>query len=217
MSSSSSSSHHDTLQPPVATNVQVAARCRPLKSREKSAGRGAVVQCKPDSCEVAIIKRKTYTFDRVFSQYSTQKNVFISVVKPAVDEALSDNNCTVFAYGQTGTGKTYTIQLDISPDCEMACIIPRSVAYIFKAFKPATGSLVSLYNEELKDLLDPDTEKKMRLMEDTKRGGIYCMNLLEVTATTSNHVYELVNTGVKNRMTSETLIIKNERELKPFA
>ncbi|KAI9915278.1 hypothetical protein PsorP6_008497 [Peronosclerospora sorghi] len=215
MSSSSSSSHHDTLQPPVATNVQVAARCRPLNSREKSAGRGAVVQCKPNSCEVAIVKRKTYTFDRVFSQYSTQKDVFTSVVKPAVDEALAGYNCTVFAYGQTGTGKTYTMQGDLSPDSDMAGIIPRSVAYIFDALKASNGefsvrvSFLQLYNEELKDLLDPDTEKKMRLMEDTKRGGIYCMNLLEVTATTANHVYELVNTGVKNRMTSETLMNEN--------
>ncbi|CAI5703086.1 unnamed protein product [Peronospora effusa] len=218
MSSSSSPMQHDASSPsfPTPTNVQVAVRCRPLNSREKSAGRGAVVQCKPNSSEVAVVKRKTYTFDRVFGQYSTQKDVFDAVVRPAVDEALAGYNCTVFAYGQTGTGKTFTMQGDLSPDSDMAGIIPRSVHCIFDALEASEEefsvrvSFLQLYNEELKDLLDPDTDKKLRLMEDAKRGGgIYCVNLLEVTATTAKHVYELVNTGVKNRVTSETLMNEN--------
>ncbi|KAG3117292.1 Kinesin-like protein [Phytophthora idaei] len=211
----SSSSNNEAPPPPMPTNVQVAVRCRPLNSREKAAGRGAVVQCKPNSNELAVVKRKTYTFDRVFGQYSTQKDVFTSVVRPAVDEALAGYNCTVFAYGQTGTGKTYTMQGDLSPGSETAGIIPRSVRCIFDALE-AKGeefsvrvSFLQLYNEELKDLLDPDTDKKLRLMEDVKRGGIYCMNLLEITATTAKHVFELVNTGVKNRITSETLMNEN--------
>ncbi|KAG2525745.1 hypothetical protein BBI17_000478 [Phytophthora kernoviae] len=215
MSSSSSSSGQDAAPIPMPTNVQVAVRCRPLNSREKATGRGAVVQCKQNSNEVAVVKRKTYTFDRVFGQYSTQKDVFSSVVKPAVDEALAGYNCTVFAYGQTGTGKTYTMQGDLKPGSETAGIIPRSVRRIFEALE-AKGeefsvrvSFLQLYNEELKDLLDPDGDKKLRLMEDTKRGGIYCLNLLEVTATTAKHVFELVNTGVKNRITSETLMNEN--------
>lgn len=211
----SSSYNHEALSSPTSTNVQVAVRCRPLNSREKATGRGAVVQCKPNSNEVAVVKRKTYTFDSVFGQYSTQRDVFTSVVRPAVDEALAGYNCTVFAYGQTGTGKTYTMQGDLSPTSETAGIIPRSVHCIFDSLE-ASGeefsvrvSFLQLYNEELKDLLDPDTEKKLRLMEDTKKGGIYCMNLLEVTATTAKHVYELVNTGVNNRITSETLMNEN--------
>ncbi|TDH65336.1 hypothetical protein CCR75_005573 [Bremia lactucae] len=218
--SEDSSDHHrssnlESSSLSVATNVQVAVRCRPLNSREKVTGRGAVVQCKPNSNEVAVVKRKTYTFDRVFGQYSTQKEVFTSIVRPVVDEALAGYNCTVFAYGQTGTGKTYTMQGDLSPGSEMAGIIPRSVRYIFDTLETrgeefsVRVSFLQLYNEELKDLLDPDTEKKLRLMEDTKKSGIYCMNLLEVTATTAKHVYELVNTGVKNRITSETLMNEN--------
>ncbi|KAL7681113.1 putative kinesin-like protein [Plasmopara halstedii] len=211
----SSSSSHEAMSSPIPTNVQVAVRCRPLNSREKAMGRGAVVQCKPNSNEVAVIKRKTYTFDRVYGQYSTQKDVFTSIVRPAVDEALAGYNCTVFAYGQTGTGKTYTMQGDLYPTSETAGIIPRSVHYIFDSLEASREefsvrvSFLQLYNEELKDLLDPDTDKKLRLMEDTKKGGIYCMNLLEVTATTAKHVYELVNTGVKNRITSETLMNEN--------
>ena len=73
------------------------------------------------------MKRKTYTFDRVFGQYSTQKGVFDAVVRPAVDEALASYNCTVFAYGQTGTGKTYTMQGDLLPRSETNGITPRNV------------------------------------------------------------------------------------------
>ncbi|RLN96471.1 hypothetical protein BBJ28_00000621 [Nothophytophthora sp. Chile5] len=214
-SSSSSSSGQDVVPTPVPTNVQVAVRCRPLNAREKAAGRGAIVQCKPNANEVAVVKRKTYHFDRVFGQYSTQKDVFQAVVRPAVDEALAGYNCTVFAYGQTGTGKTYTMQGNLTPDHEMAGVIPRSIRCIFDALE-ASGeefsvrvSFLQLYNEELKDLLDPNEDKKLRLMEDAKRGGVYCQNLLEVTATTAKHVYDLVNTGVKNRITSETLMNEN--------
>lgn len=199
----------------MGTNVQVAVRCRPLNDREKAAGRPTIVQSKANTNEIAVVKRKTYTFDKVYGQYSTQKDVFRASVKPAVDEALAGYNCTVFAYGQTGTGKTHTMQGELSPDHEMAGIIPRSVKYIFNALQKQEQeysvkiSFLQLYNEELKDLLAPDTNKKLRLVEDIKRGGIYCQNLLEVTTTTAAHVYELLATGVKNRITFETLMNEN--------
>lgn len=201
--------------PPQDTNVQVAVRCRPLNEREKGAGRNAIVLCKPNSNELAVMKRKTYAFDKVYGQYSTQKDVFRATVKPAVDEALAGYNCTVFAYGQTGTGKTYTMQGELSPDHENAGIVPRSVRYIFDSLQSMQGeysvkiSFLQIYNEELKDLLEPHENKKLRLMEDPKRGGIYCQNLLEVTTTTADHVFELLETGVKNRVTSETLMNEN--------
>lgn len=195
--------------------MQVAVRVRPLNEREKNAARTAIVQCKPNSSEVAVMKRKSYAFDKVYGQYSTQKDVFRATVKPAVDEALAGYNCTVFAYGQTGTGKTYTMQGELSPEHEMAGIIPRSVRYIFDSLQAMKGeysvkvSFLQIYNEELKDLLEPLDQKKLRLMEDPKRGGIYCQNLLEVTTTTAEHVFELLETGVKNRITFETLMNEN--------
>ncbi|KAJ0411020.1 hypothetical protein ATCC90586_003622 [Pythium insidiosum] len=197
------------------SNVQVAVRCRPLNEREKAAGRPSVVQCRPNTNELSIVKRKTYAFDRVYGQYSTQKDVFKHTVKPVVDEALAGYNCTVFAYGQTGTGKTHTMQGALSPDDDMAGIIPRAVRHIFDVLQAnyqeysVKVSFLQLYNEELKDLLVPDASKKLRLMEDVKRGGIYCQNLLEVTTTTASHVFELLETGVKNRITSETLMNEN--------
>lgn len=52
---------------------------------------------------------KKFTFDRSFGQDSNQVTVYQSVVAPLIEEVLAGYNCTVFAYGQTGTGKTHTM------------------------------------------------------------------------------------------------------------
>lgn len=83
-----------------------------MNSEERKAGQAAVVSCLPESKSIQVSygppgkkMSKSYTFDRVFGMYSTQEEVFTSVVRPIVDEALAGFNCTIFAYGQTGTGK----------------------------------------------------------------------------------------------------------------
>ena len=86
-----------------AANVRVAVRCRPFNEKEKSLNRSSVVNCKVQTGEVEM-KKKTYSFDNVFGQYATQKEVFKTMIQPVVEEALDGFNCTVFAYGQTGTG-----------------------------------------------------------------------------------------------------------------
>ena len=73
---------------------------------------------------------KTFSFDKVFGQYSTQREVFNSMVAPVVDEVMQGFNCTVFAYGQTGTGKTHTMEGNVT-DPEQMGIIPRSFKHIF--------------------------------------------------------------------------------------
>ncbi|RHY73599.1 hypothetical protein DYB30_008555, partial [Aphanomyces astaci] len=193
-------------------NVQVAVRVRPMNEREKALQRPSVVTAQPKAHQITV-RKKTYTFDRVFGQYATQKDVFKGAVQNAADEALSGFNCTVFAYGQTGTGKTHTIQGTLSPNHENAGIIPRSVNYIFEKLQATKReysvrvSFLQLYNEECKDLLSENRkDKPLRLMEDIKRGGVYCQNLEEVTTLTASHVYELLETGAKNRMTAETLL-----------
>lgn len=59
---------------------------------------------------------KKFTFDRAFGQDSNQVMVYQSVVAPFIEEVLSGYNCTVFAYGQTGTGKTHTMIGEESPN-----------------------------------------------------------------------------------------------------
>ncbi len=87
--------------------------CRPLNNDEKSSRSSAVVSV-PGKREVSVHSAKytnpTYTFDRVFDDKSKQKDIYKTVVHPMIDQVMQGYNCTVFAYGQTGTGKTYTME-----------------------------------------------------------------------------------------------------------
>lgn len=70
-----------------------------------------VVDC-VSSKEVSVREKcltKTFTFDKVFGPNSKQVDVYKAVVSPLISEVLQGYNCTVFAYGQTGTGKTFTM------------------------------------------------------------------------------------------------------------
>ena len=95
------------------TNVQVAVRCRPVNADERKSGQPSIVTCDSESKSIKIAygpsgkkQIKNFTFDKVFGMYSRQEEVFDSMVRPIVDECLEGFNCTIFAYGQTGTGKT---------------------------------------------------------------------------------------------------------------
>jgi kinesin family protein 11 len=93
------------------SNIQVAIRCRPQNVEEKKTNQIAVA-CDIEGHTVKIshgsslAKKSTRTldFDRVFGMYSQQLEVYEAMVKPIVEEAVRGYNCTVFAYGQTGTG-----------------------------------------------------------------------------------------------------------------
>jgi hypothetical protein len=114
--------------------VQVVVRCRPLNKREKEAGVKSILNCNAEDKEVKVGMKnrpKTYTFDKVYGQYSKQAEVYDQTVSPIIDEVLQGFNCTVFAYGQTGTGKTHTMEGDLK-DSDKAGIIPRSVRGIFQ-------------------------------------------------------------------------------------
>ena len=110
---SSSSSSNFTTQSGV--NVQVLLRCRPPNDKEK--GQSISVETLPYMRKELKIHQKlvhgkeitkTFTFDRVYGPQTTQKEFFEESIKSIVDEALDGFNCTIFAYGQTSSGKTYT-------------------------------------------------------------------------------------------------------------
>lgn len=117
-------------------NIQVAVRCRPLNNDEKKAGQPSVVTCDTENNSIKVSygpastgkKPKHLVYDHVFNSHSRQDEVFSTIVQPIADEAISGFNCTVFAYGPTGTGKTYTMEGDI--DSEENCgLIPRAGKY----------------------------------------------------------------------------------------
>ena len=134
---------------------------RPPNTEERKSNNPTVVACDTENRQVKVnygpmAKKitKTFSFDRVFGMYSTQEEVFESMVLPIVDETLAGFNCTIFAYGQTGTGKTHTMEGDIHSQ-DNAGIVPRSVTSILDKLE-STGadftirvSFLELYNEEL--------------------------------------------------------------------
>lgn len=204
--------------------MQVAVRCRPLNDQEKARNTLQLVNTFPDRRQVKInygvgAKKiiKTFTFDKVFGQYATQEEVFRETVLPIVDEALQGYNCTVFAYGQTGTGKTHTMEGNINCS-EQAGIIPRAVRAIFekldeiKADYTVRVSFLELYNEELQDLLAVNDNlarrKPLRLCEDSKR-GVTCQNLEEIHVLNADHIFEILARGIEQRQTAATNCNKN--------
>lgn len=93
-------------------NIGVIVRARPLSADEKAIDTPVILSCDTRKREVLItasvrgkLTRKTYSYDRVYGQFATQEEVYNGAVKGIVDEVLAGFNCTVFAYGQTGTGK----------------------------------------------------------------------------------------------------------------
>ncbi|KAL0292088.1 UNVERIFIED_CONTAM: Kinesin-like protein KIN-5D [Sesamum calycinum] len=162
----------------------------------------------------------------VFGPSSQQKDLYDQAVWPIVFEVLEGYNCTIFAYGQTGTGKTYTMEGgarkkngEIPSD---AGVIPRAVKQIFDILEAQNAeysmkvTFLELYNEEITDLLAPEeypkfiedkSKKPIALMEDGK-GGVVVRGLEEEIVTTANEIYKILEKGSAKRRTAETLLNK---------
>lgn len=237
--SSSGTSSSSGKEPKASTNVQVAVRCRPPNADEKKSGQPLVVTNDQEARTVAASYgapgkkfSKNFTFDKVFGMYSTQDEVFKGIVKPIVQEVLEGFNCTIFAYGQTGTGKTHTMQGDIHCE-ENAGIVPRAVKDILEQLEESgveftiRVSFLELYNEELQDLLSTSppvaasaapgpmsnaamqAAPKLKLCEDSKKGSVVCQGLEEVTVLTVKDIFDILERGIQQRQTAETLCNKN--------
>lgn len=122
---------------------------RPFNNAEKAEGSKPFVRLNQGDCTVTLESpipgkplSKTYTFDAVFGPTETQAELYAAVVHPIVEEVLKGFNCTIFAYGQTGTGKTYTMEGSRLRDGEGNChdsagVIPRAIKQIFDSLDAA--------------------------------------------------------------------------------
>ncbi|KAK1412771.1 hypothetical protein QVD17_34272 [Tagetes erecta] len=226
------SSRHDK-----GVNVQVLLRCRPFSDDELRSNAPHVVTCNDQQREVAVSQNiagkqidRVFTFDKVFGPNAHQKDLYEQAVIPIVNEVLEGFNCTIFAYGQTGTGKTYTME----GDCKRtksgpkgvlpsgAGVIPRAVKQIFDTLEHQNAeysvkvTFLELYNEEITDLLAPEEiskvveekqKKLLPLMEDGK-GGVLVKGLEEEIVTSASEIFTLLERGSAKRKTAETLLNK---------
>ena len=105
-----------------SSTVQVVVRLRPLNEREKKHGTLPVITASTNDKTVTVIKgvgsrqvRSIYKFNNVFTSFSTQEEIFDSTLKPIINDVVYlGYESTVFAYGQTGTGKTYTMEGELT-------------------------------------------------------------------------------------------------------
>ncbi|KAJ9559081.1 hypothetical protein OSB04_013695 [Centaurea solstitialis] len=206
-------------------NVQVILRCRPLSEDEVRAKTPTVVACNEDEQEVTITQNmgnklidKTFSFDKVFGPSSKQKDLYDEVVGPIVKEALEGYNWTIFAYGQTGTGKTYTMEGEGGKTKngefhEDVGVIPRAVEQLFNTLEAQNAeysmkvTYIELYNEEITDLLalDDKSKKPISLMEDGK-GAVFMRGLEEELVSSADEIYHILQKGSARKHTAETLI-----------
>uniref|UniRef100_G3S904 Kinesin-like protein n=1 Tax=Gorilla gorilla gorilla TaxID=9595 RepID=G3S904_GORGO len=211
-------------------NIQVVVRCRPFNLAERKASAHSIVECDPVRKEVSVrtggladkSSRKTYTFDMVFGASTKQIDVYRSVVCPILDEVIMGYNCTIFAYGQTGTGKTFTMEGERSPNEEytweedpLAGIIPRTLHQIFEKLTDngtefsVKVSLLEIYNEELFDLLNPssDVSERLQMFDDPRnKRGVIIKGLEEITVHNKDEVYQILEKGAAKRTTAATLM-----------
>jgi kinesin family protein 5 len=197
--------------------VQVHARVRPLLEREKEAAANSppVYQALTGTtCN--FIKNpgevKSLTFDTVFEETAAQSLVYEKVAKNIIDGVLSGYNGTLFAYGQTGTGKTHTMMgEDVHADSRG--IIPRALDHIFEAVEENSDkftyelnmSYVQLYCELLQDLLEPDFSKTLTIREDTEQGrGVFIQGLSSFSVASKEECLNLLRIGQENRTVAET-------------
>lgn len=167
-------------------NVKVVVRCRCLLGHEK--GHQTGVNVAENSGRISVQDPKTssnrdFTFDHVFGFHAKQVDIYNICARPIVESVLEGYNGTIFAYGQTGTGKTYTME-GVRSEPEKRGIIPNSFAHIFGHIaKAAKGtnflvriSYMEIYQEMIRDLLGKDQNKRLDLKEHPDT-GVYVKDL----------------------------------------
>ncbi|XP_048366028.1 centromere-associated protein E isoform X6 [Sphaerodactylus townsendi] len=190
--------------------VRVCVRVRPLIERENTeAGDKETVVWKSEKFSISQVDgTKFFTFDRVFHAEESTSTVYKEVADPIIKSAVQGYNGTIFAYGQTASGKTYTmLGTESSPG-----ILPMAIEDVFKTICSIPDrefllriSYMEIHNETIKDLLCSNITKKKPLIirEDISR-TIYVEDLIEEVVVSPEEVMRWLQKGEKSRHYGET-------------
>ena len=193
--------------------VKVAIRVRPMNKLEKSQNSTQCVDVDTANNTVSINSEKnetkTFQFDYVYPMETTQREIYDQVAFPIVDSIFQGYNGTVFAYGQTGCGKTFTM-MGIVDNPELMGIIPNAFNHIFGFIKTegeskkflVRCSFVEIYNEEVRDLLSKNNNK-LDIREDPKK-GTFVKDLTYITLKDTQDIHKCLEQGNKNRHVGAT-------------
>ncbi|KAJ6157979.1 hypothetical protein N7470_005571 [Penicillium chermesinum] len=195
-----------------SNTIKVVARFRPQNKVELSSGGTPIVEFESEeSCRINSKEGTgTFTFDRVFPMDSLQADIFDFSIRPTVDDILQGYNGTVFAYGQTGAGKSYTMMGSDIDDEAGKGVIPRIVEQIFANILTSPSSMeytvrvsyMEIYMERIRDLLVPQNDNLP--VHEEKARGVYVKGLLEVYVSSVQEVYEVMRRGGNARAVAAT-------------
>ncbi|KAL2142678.1 hypothetical protein VTI28DRAFT_833 [Corynascus sepedonium] len=195
-----------------ANSIKVVARFRPQNRVEIESGGQPIVSFDgPDTCTVDSREAQgTFTFDRVFDMSCKQSDIFDFSIKPTVDDILNGYNGTVFAYGQTGAGKSYTMMGTNIDDDEGKGVIPRIVEQIFTNILSSAANIeytvrvsyMEIYMERIRDLLAPQNDNLP--VHEEKNRGVYVKGLLEIYVSSVQEVFEVMRRGGNARAVAAT-------------
>ncbi|CAG4940220.1 unnamed protein product [Colias eurytheme] len=191
----------------MSDNIKVVVKVRPLISREIEDKLN--YQWRVQNNTLYQIDQSgrdcgpSFTFDKVYDKDTKTNDVYHDIAKPIVEAATAGFNGTIFAYGQTSSGKTYTMTgTEESPG-----IIPLAVLNLFDIIKNIPDrdflirvSYVEIYNETLTDLLSAD--KKVVKIQETIQG--IKVDATEKLTTSPDEVLEIMMQGKANRQTAST-------------
>ncbi|ETM42823.1 hypothetical protein L914_11596 [Phytophthora nicotianae] len=196
--------------------VKVVVRCRPLFGKELVEGRKSIITLDQAAALISLKcpdngQIKSFTFDSVYDENTSQRQFYDESGYPLVESIFDGYNGTIFAYGQTGCGKTHTMQGKDSPP-ELRGVIPLSFDHIFDTINADTtreymvrASYLEIYNEDIRDLLNDDAKKKLDLKESAD-GTVYVKDLTEIVVRDVESMNNVMSRGFKNRTVGATLM-----------
>lgn len=183
-----------------------------MSDREIKDARECAVKIVPETGEVMVQKPseaipKVFTFDSVYDWNSEQGNVFAETAYSICENVIQGYNGTIFAYGQTGTGKTFTIS-GVAKDPTLKGIMPRAFENIFQQIQSDTDrqylvrvSYLEIYQEEIRDLM---SKKQQKLELKDKDTGVYVKDLSTFVVKTPNDMLKVFDEGTTNRHVGAT-------------
>ena len=208
-----------------SSNVKVFCRIRPENEKEHSSGLGLCLEpTSENSLKITIdnlsintgLKEnynekssQDFTFDKVFPSDTTQSTIFEKVAKPLITAAFEGINGTLFCYGQTSSGKTYTME-GIPTDDILMGIIPRMMQLIFDKISSGSQDIefsvkcqyYQIYNEKIQDLLD--TRKTDLAIREDKNKGIWVEDCTEEYVESEQEMFNFFQNGAANRAVAST-------------
>jgi kinesin family protein 1 len=167
---------------------------------------GVVVEVGDDQQTVTVTGKPPFVLDVVFAMESTQLGVFERIGIDIVQTAYNGYNASMFAYGQTSSGKSFSM-MGVR-GTELVGLIPRIANLLFYTVSKITdkeffiqGSYLEIYNEKLRDLLGSGDDLKVR---ENPELGVHVAGLTKVTLSSSDMVEKLIEDGTGNRTVAAT-------------